>query len=377
MTTGQPTLTVGGARKPATPSTLVLHDYLTQQGGAERVALVMAQDLGGGAITTSAYRPESTFPEFADVDVTEILPVASARTPPRRVTLAPLAAASFARHRQRSDVVLCSSSGWSHWTSTPSPTVVYCHTPPRWFWAADDYFQAGSPRLRSGVSTVLGAGRALDRRRARRAHTYVANSTTVRERIRHAYGVDAQVIHPPLSLTADGPMEPVEGIEPGFVLTVARDRGYKNVNVARRVFGAGGLGQLVVVGGGAPRASDRGRIVATGRVTDSQLRWLYHSSRAVLALSQEDFGLTPVEGHAFGRPTVALRAGGYLDTCTEGINAVFTNDLTDAAVRAAVSELDQAGLAEDAVRASAEQYCRASFAAALGDVLREAVEQGS
>lgn len=80
------------------------------------------------------------------------------------------------------------------------------------------------------------------------------------------------------------------------------------------------------MGGGAPRASDRGRIASTGRVSDAQLRWLYHHSRAVLALSQEDFGLTPVEGHAFGRPTVALRAGGYLDTCTEGVNAVFTAD---------------------------------------------------
>ncbi len=357
---------------PAAPRTLVLHDYLTQQGGAERVALVLAQELGGGAITTSAYRAADTFPEFADLDVTEILPHLPAHTPPGRATMAPLAAASFARHRERAEVVLCSSSGWSHWTSSPSPTVVYCHTPPRWFWATDDYFQAGSPRVRSGVSSLLGAGRAVDRRRARRAHTYVAISTVVRERIRRAYGVDADIIFPPLSLTPDGPMEPVEGIEPGFVLTVARDRGYKNVNTARRVFGAGGLGQLVVVGGGAPRAADVGRIVSTGRVSDAQLRWLYRSCRAVLALSHEDFGLTPVEGHAFGRPTVALRAGGYLDTCVEGKNAVFTDDLTDAGVRAAVLELEQADLREDVVRAGAERFSRASFAAALTDVLRDA-----
>ena len=150
------------------------------------------------------------------------------------------------------------------------------------------------------ASQLVAVGRSLDRSRAWRATTYVANSSVVQRRIRRAYGLDAEVVHPPVSFAVDGPVEPYPGLEPGFVLTIARDRSYKNVTTSRRVFGAGGLGQLVVVGEGEARASDGDRIITTGRVTDAQLRWLYRSCRAVLAQSYEDFGLTPVEGHAFG-----------------------------------------------------------------------------
>ena len=297
--------------------TLVLHDYLTQRGGAERVALLMAEELGGGAITTSSFHPQSTFPGFGGIEVSEILRAVPARVPRNRVAMAPLAALGFAAHHGRADVVLCSSSGWSHWTSTASPTVVYCHTPPRWFWAPGDFFHGQSRPLRAAASGVLATGRRLDRSRARRATTYVAYSSVVQRRIQRAYGLDAEVVHPSVSQSVDGPQEPVAGLEPGFVLTVARSRSYKNVLTARRVFSAGGLVQLVAVGHGGSWAEDRGRVFSTGRVSDAQLRWLYRSSRAVLALSHEDFGLTPVEGHAFRRPTVALRAGGYLDTCEE------------------------------------------------------------
>jgi glycosyltransferase involved in cell wall biosynthesis len=357
-------------------NTLVLHDYLTQRGGAERVALLMAQDLGGGAITTSAFRPAETFPEFGALDVHEILPVVPGRTPSRRLAMAPLAAVSFGAHRARADVVLCSSSGWSHWTSTPSPTVVYCHTPPRWFWAPQDFFHGHAAPVRAAASRAVAVGRSLDRSRARRATTYVANSSVVRRRIQQAYGIDAEVVHPPVSFAVDGPVEPYPGLEPGFVLTIARDRSYKNVATSRRVFGAGGLGRLVVVGEGVPQAGNGENVVNAGRITDAQLRWLYRSCRAVLALSHEDFGLTPVEGHAFGKPTVALRAGGYLDTCEEGVNAVFTDDLEDASVRRAVRSLDTAGLQEATVLRAAERFSRSAFTGALSRVLAEAARSG-
>ena len=356
--------------------TLVLHDYLVQRGGAERVALLMAQDLGGGAITTSSFRPQSTFSGFAGVDVHEILRAVPERVPRNRVAMAPMAALGFAAHREQADVVLCSSSGWSHWTSTASPTVIYCHTPPRWFWAPGDFFHGQSGPLRAAASGALALGRRLDRGRARRASTYVANSSVVQRRIERAYGLEAQVVHPPVSLSVDGPVEEVPGLEPGFVLIIARSRSYKNVSTARRVFGAGGLGQLVVVGDGEARASDQGRIVSTGRVSDAQLRWLYRSCRAVLALSHEDFGLTPVEGHAFGKPTVALRAGGYLDTCVEGVNAVFTDDLEDASVRQAVLELDTAGIQTDVVVRGAERFSRATFVASMLDILESTARSG-
>lgn len=352
--------------------TLVLHDYVTQRGGAERVALLLAERLGGGRLTTSVYVPEDTFPGFAGVEVTELLPGLPTRVKQSRAALAGPAAVAFLRHRESADAVLASSSGWSHWTSTPSPTVVYCHTPPRWFWAPHDYFSGLGRTARRAAASLGHPGRRHDRRRAVGHHRYLANSTLVQQRIQDAYGVEADVVFPPLAMDPTGAQEPVPGIEPGFVLTIARARGYKNVDLGRLVFAGGGLGQLVVVGGGAS-ASPGERVVDTGRVSDAQLRWLYAHCRAVLALSHEDFGLTPVEGHAFGKPTIALRAGGYLDSCLEGENAVFVDELSEAAVRGAVEVVDRHPIDPATVAATAQRFTPDSFLAAVGAALDDVV----
>ena len=354
--------------------TLVLHDYVTQRGGAERVALLLALELGGGKLTTSAYSATDTYPEFGEIDITELAPLLPRRAKVARLALAPFAAYAFARHTVVADVVLCSSSGWSHWTKTSSPTVVYCHTPPRWFWASHDYFASVHEPVGALLRLAARRGRGMDRRRALRRTTYVANSSVVRDRIRAAYGREAAVIPPPVSFVVDGPVEPVVGLEPGFVLTVARSRGYKNSGVGRQVFAEGGLGQLVVVGDGEAETNGNGTVTSTGRVSDAQLRWLYRSCRAVLALSYEDFGLTPVEGHLFGKPTVALRAGGYLDTCVEGENAVFSEDLELDSVRAAVRALDARLWSPAAIAATAERFSVRSFVEQIEVVLREAYD---
>jgi glycosyltransferase involved in cell wall biosynthesis len=366
-----PILHDGEQRGAKTVDALVVHDYLTQRGGAERVALMMARNLGANKITTSVFAPAATFSGFEDVEVTELAPRVPGRFKTSRTAVAPFAAMAFARHAAEAEVVLASSSGWSHWSRTAAPTVIYCHTPPRWFWAPDDYF-ADFPRpLRDLAILTSARGRRLDRFYARRHERYLANSSVVQRRIQDAYGLDSEVLHPPVSFSVEGGSTPVDGVEQGFVLMIARNRGYKNIDIATEVFLRNNVGQLVVVGASYPGVATGGRVVRTGRVSDEQLRWLYLNCRAVMALSFEDFGLTPVEGHQFGKPTIALRAGGYLDSCTEGVNAVFTDDLTLESVGCAVHELDRAGLQEGTVRASAERFSVAAFIRRLRTVLAE------
>jgi glycosyltransferase involved in cell wall biosynthesis len=321
--TGGPLVDIRACFTGFVTDTLVVHDYLTQRGGGERVALLLAQHIGGGAVTTSRYWPERTFPGFRKLRVSELLPSIPLNVTRLRPVLGSLAAAAFLRHRQEADLVPCSSSGWSHWTATASPTVVYCHTPPRWFWARTDHVSGrlAMRHLSPATDAMVGAGRSLDRRRARRRTTYIANSAITQARIASAYGVIAQIIHPPMTFVTTGAEEPVPDLEPGLMLTIARSRGYKHVEVAVDAFTSSQLGRLVIVGGEPDKPPIRGSVVRLGIVKEPQLRWLYRNCAGVLALANEDFGLTPVEGHAFGRPTVALRAGGYLETCHEG-NAV-------------------------------------------------------
>lgn len=351
---------------------LVTHDYLVQSGGAERVAILLAEHFGEGSMTTTTFSPSTTHRVPDSVQVKELLPNLPQFAKQSRAALAPLAAAAFLRAAPTDEVMLASTSGWSHWMESTAPTVVYCHTPPRWLWAPEDYFST-LPRPVRALADRMGAPlRKVDRARARNRTLYIANSSVVRERIRASYGIDPLVIHPPASFTPDGPEDAIEGLSPGFVLTVGRSRGYKNGAHARNAFTGGELGQLVMVGGDKGSAND-GPVVELGKVTDPQLRWLYRNCRAVLALSHEDFGLTPVEGHAFGKPTVALRAGGYLDSCLEGVNAIFTDSMDTQSVRRAIAQLDRNKFDSNRIVATADRFAVDTF---IGSI-REATDRAA
>lgn len=351
--------------RPA-PRVAIVHDYLTQRGGAERVVLALLRAFPRARLITSVYRPEGTFPEFAELSVEttwlDRLPVL--RADPRRAL--PLLAPTFSRVVVKDvDVVIASSSGWAHGVRTNAPKIVYCYNPPRWLHQPQEYLAGLGllPQLASRAMTPY--LRRWDQRAAEAAAAYIGISTPVVDRIRRAYGRDALLVPPPVTIDVTGPREPVEGIEPGFLLTVARARGYKNTDVVvdavHRLTGE----RLVVVGDTRESARVRG----VGRVSDAQLRWLYENCRALVSASYEDFGLTPLEANAFGRPAVVLRAGGFLDTLVEGVTGVFTEEPTAAAVAAAVRGLPSVD--RDAVRAHAQRYSEAAFAARMKDIVAD------
>lgn len=351
--------------RPA-PRIAIVHDYLTQRGGAERVVLAMLRTFPNARLITSVYRAEGTFPEFAEqgVETTWLDRLPLLRQDPRRAL--PLLAPTFSRVVIKDvDVVIASSSGWAHGVQTSAPKIVYCYNPPRWLHQPDEYLVGLGllPRLASRAMTPY--LRRWDQRAAASAAAYIGISTPVVDRIRRASGRDALLVPPPVTIDVTGPREPVEGIEPGFLLTVARARGYKNTDaVVDAVHGLAGE-RLVVVGD----TRDSERVRAVGRVSDAQLRWLYENCRALVSASYEDFGLTPLEANAFGRPAVVLRAGGFLDTLVEGVTGVFIEEPTAAAVADAVRRLP--AVDRDAVRAHAQRYSEEVFAGRMREIVAD------
>lgn len=344
---------------------MVVHDYVTQRGGAERVALELARH-HGNELHTSLFSPESTFPEFAKVTVKEILRKVPDRLKQAKFLVAPLIGLGFLLTRIDAPVVLCSSSGWSHWVRTTGRKVVYCYSPPRWLYAEEDYFH-GRRSVAAVLYLPLAVLRALDRRMARNTDTYLAISQVSADRITRAYGQAAVVIPPPVTFDAEGGQAVVEGLEPGFFLTIARPRGYKNTDIAVQTFADGPVGYLVVVGSAvhSPEDGTSPHVRFLGPVSDDELRWLYANCKATIGLSREDFGLTPVEGHLFGKPAVVVAAGGYLETCVDGVNAVHIDEasipaLTDGLARLAGMTLDPLK-----IRATADAYSLPLFWAAL------------
>jgi glycosyltransferase involved in cell wall biosynthesis len=355
------------------------HDYLTQRGGAERVVLEMLRAFPGAPLYTSLYEPADTFPEFAqhDVRVSPLNAVGAVRRHHRAGL--PLYPFAFARLRADADVVLCSSSGWAHGIATTGRKVVYCHNPPRWLYQAGEYL--GVRRgLSAAALAVLGSPlRAWDRRAARSADRYLVNSTAVRDRVRVAYGVDATVVPPPPGIDPDGPVQAVPGVEPGFVLCVSRLLPYKHVDAVVAAAHAGSR-RLIVVGDGPEAGTIRGSLqpgsMLLAAVDDAKLRWLYANCLAVVSASHEDFGLTPLEAASLGRPSVVLRAGGFLDTVIDGETGIFFDDPEPVTIDRALREAEGRSWSSDRLLAHARRFAPDRFAATLQRVVADVAAQG-
>lgn len=356
--------------RPA-PRLAIAHDYLTQRGGAERVALSLLKAFPGAPIYTTLYDPDGTYPEFRDAHVV-VSPLNDLGFFQRHHRFAfpvlPLAARAL---RIDADIVIASSSGWAHgFAYAPSTRVlVYCHNPARWLYQTRDYLGHSPSRSLPGL-TLLALRPFLtrwDARAAGRAGSYLANSRVVRDRIRAAYGIEADVVPPPHGMDPSLPEAPIEALADwadGYYLIVSRLLPYKNVHRAIEAFR--GLPEPLVVIGSGPMAEELNRglpanVRLLSGLSDAQMRYAYAHATALVAPSHEDFGLTPLEAGAYGKPTLALRAGGYLDTIEPGLNGTFFDEPTPDAIAAAVVANRKAHWAPQAITTHVERFGEARF----------------
>lgn len=341
----------------------VVHDYLTQRGGAERVVLAIRRAFPGARLITSVYDPGGTFPEFADfrIETSWLQRVPAFRHDPRKAL--PLLPGVFSGMRiDDVDVVICSSSGWAHAVQTSAAKIVYCHNPARWLYQQGEYTEDLPRSVRTALQAMTPRLTAWDKRAAATATRYLVNSTVVRDRVRQTYGIQADVLPPPVVIDAAGPQEPSSDLEPGYFLVVSRARGYKNIELACEAFRHLPDQRLVVVGG-LPDTHEPwpANICGVTDIPDTELRWLYENCAALIAIAHEDFGLTPLESNAFGRPAIVLRAGGFLDTMSEGLSGHFVEELLVEAVVDAVRTCLEVPLDRDDIRAHAAYWSRDAF----------------
>jgi len=351
----------------------LVHDYLTQRGGAERVVLLMMEAFPHAPLHTSLLSADGTFPELAAHRVATALVnrVPAFRTHHRAAF--PFLAPTFSTMHVEAPVTLCSSSGWAHGVRVSGRKVVYCHSPARWLYRADQYLHERRGVQAVGLRLLRRPLLDWDQRAAASADRYVANSTLVRDSIRSLYGRDAEVVHPPTSLDTSGPQEAIPALDPGYFLCVSRLLPYKNVDVVMESMDEGR--RLVVVGEGPEadrleaRAGDR--VVFLGRVTDAQLRWLYANSAALVSASYEDFGITTIEAASFGIPAIALRYGGFLDTVVEDETGVLFDAPLPSAVRAAIERFEHTVWDRDRIAAHGASFSPEAFKARLCSIVAD------
>ncbi len=352
---------------------VLVHDYLNQRGGAERVVLEMAAMFPNAPLYTSLYRGGSTFPQYASLDVRtsflDRLPVDRHF----RALFALYPAAFRSLGTIDADLVISSSSGWAHTVRTAPRAfhVVYCYTPARWLYG-DCLTHASTQRA---LKPFAGRFRRMDVAAARRADLYIAISEHVRDRIRLRYGRDAPVVHPPVDVERFTPRPRGERL-----LVVSRLLPYKRVDLVIDAATRAGLG-LDVVGSGPALSDLRRRAGPTvrflGNLPDAEITALFERCRAVCLPGVEDFGIVPVEANAAGKPVVAFAGGGALETIDEGVTGVFFREQTPEALLDALHLCDEISATPERIAENAQRYSATVFRRRLTAVLAEALHRTS
>lgn len=336
----------------------IAHDYFTQTGGAERVVNFWRANLPHAELATALAREDILGPRTAEKITTSFLNrlPPSARDPRAFLPLLPLAIARMSLGRDIR-AALISSSGWMHALPRDVPAVVYFHTPARWLYQPDDYRLHLSPLGRLALTTLRRPLETWDKGAISSSTSthFLCNSEVSKSRLYKAYSIEAEVVYPPV-VDFSGDAEEVPGLEPGYLLTVGRPRGYKNTYIVAEA--ARRLGRRLVAVGGLPQGDGEwpDSHVALSGITDRQLAWLYQNAEYLVSMSREDFGLTPIEANSAGTPVILLMAGGFTETTEEGATGVFAREESVESLIAAIREADRTHFNRTLVRANAERF---------------------
>jgi glycosyltransferase involved in cell wall biosynthesis len=217
-----------------------------------------------------------------------------------------------------------------------------------------------------------------DVRTADRVHQFMANSKNVAERIQRIYHRESQVIYPPVDVDfySHRPAEADAETPPPFFLIVSALAPYKRIDLAIRAFNRTQR-QLLIIGDGPEyqrlRAMAGPRIHFAGWQNADQLRWNYARCQALIFPGEEDFGIVPLEVMAAGRPVIAFRKGGALETVIDGKTGLFFDQQTPDALLAAVDRLEDQPWRADEIRQHAalfsRQTCMGAFRQAFVEYL--------
>jgi glycosyltransferase involved in cell wall biosynthesis len=374
---GLPDLSVGAGQTDL--RTLIVHDYLNQYGGAERVLEGMQEMFPDAPTFTSIFDPLAMPESYADKD---IRPSWVNRIPgvhTHHQWALPLYPLVFRQvPGPPPDLVLSTSSAWAKGVITPPGCVhvAYIHSPMRFAWNFDQYCERENVpnAARTLLPSLMGALRWRDRVSARRITTIVANSTAVRDRIRAYWRRDAEVVFPPVQ--TDG-FRPAPDSEVGEdYLVVSRLVPYKRIDIVIETFNRIGL-PLTIVGDGRARAQLQEMAGPTvrflGRLSDNDVRRLTARCKAAVFMSEDDFGISQVEVQAAGRPVIALARGGVLDSVIPDVTGIWVADQTAEALIDAIGRVDSVRFDSDTLVRHASKFSTDRFKAELGSVIENAL----
>ncbi|HEY6398366.1 MAG TPA: glycosyltransferase, partial [Solirubrobacteraceae bacterium] len=338
-------MAVGPASSRGAVNTALVHDFLLDLRGGERVFATLCKVWPEADIYTAVYDEEGTDGWFAGRRIhasflQRLRP--SARNFRALLPLYPAAIEAF--DLSRYDLVVSSSSAWAHGVICGASTlhVSYCHNPFRYAWNDRDQTLARrrDPISRELLRAAFRRWRRWDWVAAQQTDRYVANSRTTQARIHQYFGRESSIVYPPV----DTKRFSVGRVDDHYAL-VSELVPHKQIDVAIAAFNRLRL-PLIVVGDG-PQAGRLGAaagptIQFTGRLPDATVAEILRSARALIVTAVEEFGIASVEAQAAGRPVIARRGGGSLETVIDGATGCYWSGGPDELAKAILQFDDDA-----------------------------------
>lgn len=360
----------------------LVHDYLNQMGGAERVVMAFHEIFPDAPIFTSIYDPKRVDPAFQKMDIRtsfmQKLPLVTKHHQPY-LPLYPVAMEAF--DLRGYDLVLSSSSAFGKGVLTRPETmhICYCHTPMRWCWNYDEYVEREhlGGAARKVLPFLMTRLRTWDQVSSMRVDHFIANSPVVADRIQKYYRRDAVVIPPPVEASRF-PFDPATQPEDYF-LVLSRLIPYKRVDLAIEACNRLQL-PLLVIGGGRDRERLQKLAGPTirfmGRLSDEEVIHYYTHCRAFLFPGDEDFGITPLEAQAAGRPVIAYGSGGALASIVEGVTGEFFREQTVESLAETLARFDERRYDTSAIRNHALEFDKPRFHRRIQQFIEAKLSEG-
>ena len=348
----------------------IVHDYLREYGGAERVVETLHEIFPDAPVYTAYFNPKGLGPHAARIKKWDIktswiqnLPWANKLISPFRI-FAPMAFESF--DLSKYDVVISSCAIYFAKAVITKPTTLhisYIHTPPRYLYG----FTTSFNYKRNPITNLLGEFanhflRIYDFETSQRPDILIANSKNVQERIKKFYRRDSVIIYPPVDVD-QFKSRGKKGEE--YFLSVGRLVRGKGIDII--VEACTRLGVPLKVVGAGPQLEELKKkasknVEFLGQVKDEDMAEIYHNAKATIVASEdEDFGIVPVESMASGTPVIAIKAGGFLETVIDGKTGSFYEKATAEYLVEVLKNFDSKKFKEEDCVKQAEKFSKERF----------------
>lgn len=368
------------------PKVAIVCDWLTNMGGAEKVVLAIAKAYPDAPVYTSVFTPE-TMPAFKHLDIRTTYLQKLPGFLRRRHQLFPVLRAHVFRHLDLSEydivISIASAEAKAVRVRKDATHICYCHTPTRYYWShyheykREPGFGLLNPLVQLALPLFVAWMRKLDLRSVKGVDYFIANSTTVEDRIRRYYRRDSFVLNPPVEMQRFRKIN-IKGKRSGFV-ALGRQVPYKRIDLAIEACNQLQL-PLTVYGNG----SEHERLVhlagptvtfVTDANDDAVVQALAHAE-GYLMPQEEDFGIVQIEAMAAGTPVIAFARGGSRDAVIEGKTGLFFNEQTTASLVTALKKFPGTTFDHELIHKHAEKFSEEQFISTLKRFVSEHTQQG-